>query len=134
MPKNTNLDGMSKEDLLALKEEIDHRLKDASFWETIEALYSIDNQRRKLGQKREKIGRSCIQLKKLYDLQYSLVIYSSTQKRVGFINYDIPQVDDKYYGFDVTEEGLSSESSYQPLSDADRATVSRILGLEVLKS
>lgn len=134
MSKKLELDGMSKEDLLALKEEINHRLKDASFWETIEVLDAIDNQRRKLGQKREKIERSCIQLKKLFELQYSLIIYSSTKKRVGFINYDIPKVDDKYYGFDVTEAGLSSESSYQPLSDADRAIVSRILGLEVLQS
>lgn len=134
MSKNTNIEEMSKEELLALKEEIDHRLKGASFWETIEVLDAINNQRRKLEEKSKKIGRSCIQLKKLFELRYSLIIFSSTKKRVGFINYDIPKVDDKYYGFDVTEEGLSSESSYQPLSDADRAIVSRILGLEVLKS
>lgn len=134
MSKTLELDDMSKDELLALKEEINHRLKDASFWETIEVLDAIDDQRRKLGEKSKKIGRSCIQIKKLFELQYSLIIYSSTKKRVGFINYDIPKVDDKYYGFDVTEAGLSSESSYQPLSDADRAIVSRILGLEVIQS
>ena len=105
MSKTLELDDMSKDELLALKEEINHRLKDASFWETIEVLSAIDVKAIRLSDKREKIALSCIELKKLKALGFTLVIFSTSKNRVGFINYNIPQIGDKYYGFVVTKDG-----------------------------
>ena len=135
MSKTLELDDMSKDELIALKEEINHRLKDASFWETIEVLSAIDVKAIRLKDKREKIARSCIELKKLEALGFTLVIFSTSQNRVGFINYNIPQIGDKFYGFVVTKDGISHKSSeYQTLSDDDITAISRIFEQEVIQS
>jgi len=134
MLKNTNLDEMSKEELLALKEEIDHRLKDAGFWETITVIDAIDKQEGILRVKRGKIEHSCEQLKKLKELGFTLVIFSVPEKRIGFINYNIPKIDDKFYGFDVRVDEILNKSTYQTLSDNDMIAASIIFEKEVLQS
>ncbi|AHJ13142.1 hypothetical protein [Sulfurospirillum multivorans] len=134
MSKNTNLDGMSKEELLTLKEEINLRLKGASFWETIDAIQAIYDQEKRLTHKRERIARSCDRIKKLEELGFSLVVYQGRgfEKTAGFINYSIQKIDDKYYGFDVIEDQISNSYDFrQALSDEDLAAVLKIFGQEV---
>ncbi len=75
MSKTLELDDISKDELLALKEEINHRLKDASFWETIEVLSAIDVKAIRFSDKREKIALSCIELKKLQALGFLLLSF-----------------------------------------------------------
>ena len=134
MSEHINLDSLSKEDLFALKDEINHRLKGASFWETIDAIQAIYEQEKKLTHKRERIARSCDRIKKLEELGFSLVTYQGRgfEKTVGFINYSIQKIDDKYYGFDVKEDQISNSYDFrQALSDEDLAAVLKIFGQEV---
>jgi len=136
MSEHINLDSMSKEDLINLKEEIDHRLKGtASFWDTIDALTAIKNEELRLRQKYRKIAHSCGSIKKLEELGFTLVLYSKEdEKRVGFINYGISKVNDCFYGFEVSGEGISVCNMLQALSEKDMATVIEIFKQEELRS
>lgn len=128
-----NIDELSKEDLLALKEEINHRLKGVSFWDTVDALNAIDNQISKLRLKKEKIERSCEQLKKLKELGFSLVVFE--EKRVGFINYSIEKIDNKYYAFNMQgDEIFNSSKNSQVLCDEDIKAIEKIFSLKVRQS
>lgn len=132
MSKTLELDGMSKDDLIALKEEIDHRLKGSRFWDTIEGLYSIENQINKLIKKSEKILHTCQQLKKLDELGFSIVIYSLDEKKVGFINHSIPKINACFYGFDIEDNKIfNSSKTRQRLTDEDIASISAIFEQEV---
>ena len=93
------LDNLSRDELKSLGDEINHRLKNKSFWETIDSIDAMNKKIRLLTIQKEKIALSNTIIKQLNTLGFTLVIYSTEEERVGFLKFDSNNDDDKYCGF-----------------------------------